>query len=193
MRVTLGERFVRSVTGVEASMPSWRAVIGPARSRGQAMVEFAFVFILFLGTVMAIIEGGRLMFAYFALANASAEGARIGSVAGTSDTAILAAVNETLKYATGTSLTNVSGTTAPGSCTAANTICICRHTNAALDTCLTAANAKRGDVVDVRVTYQFMPLGGNPSPDCGYAGWCLTPLLTRASVQMTGGGSSRIQ
>jgi len=174
-------------------MPLRQAVIGPARSRGQAMVEFAFVFILFLGTVMAIIEGGRLMFSYFALANGAAEGARAGSVAGASDTAIQTAVNETLRYATGTNLTNISGTTAPGSCTATNTICICRHTAAALDTCLTAANTKRGDIVDVRVTYQFQALASDPSPDCGYAGWCLTPLLTRASVQMTGGGSSRIQ
>jgi Flp pilus assembly protein TadG len=174
-------------------MPLRRALIAPARSRGQAMVEFALVFILFLGTVMAIIEGGRLMFSYFALANAAAEGARIGSVAGTPDTAIQAAVNQTLKYATGSDLTNVSGTTAPSSCTAANTICICRHTSAALNTCLTTASAARGDVVDVRVTYQFQALASDPSPDCSYAGWCLTPLLTKASVLMTGGGSARIQ
>ena len=46
---------------------------------GQAMVEFAFVILLLVGAVLAIVEGARWMVTYFALANAAAEGARAGA------------------------------------------------------------------------------------------------------------------
>jgi Flp pilus assembly protein TadG len=46
---------------------------------GQAMVEFALVILLFTGVVITIIEGARLISTYFTLANAAAEGARVGA------------------------------------------------------------------------------------------------------------------
>jgi Flp pilus assembly protein TadG len=169
-----------------------RAVSVGARAQGQALVEFAFVSIVFFGLIIGIIESGRLVFGYFALANGAAEGARAASVVGTSDDSVKAAVNQTLRLAINTDLTLVDANKMPSACTADNTICICRHT-LANTTCKTAANAARGDVVDVTVTYRFLPLGGDVSPDCNRAGWCTTPLFTKASFLLSGGGAARVQ
>jgi Flp pilus assembly protein TadG len=175
-----------------------RAVSAGTRAQGQALVEFAFVSILFFGLVIGLIESGRLVLAYFALANGAAEGARIASVVGATDTCqepatcVQTAVNRTLRPAIGTDLTVVDASKMPSACTADNTICICRHT-LANTTCKTAANAARGDVVDVTVTYRFLPLGGDVSPDCNRAGWCTTPLFTKASFLLSGGGAARVQ
>lgn len=48
--------------------------------RGQALVEFALVFPIFLLIVFGIVDAGRLIFAYNALSNAAREGARVAVV-----------------------------------------------------------------------------------------------------------------
>jgi hypothetical protein len=53
-----------------------------ARHRGQATVEFALVAPLFLLILLAIIEGGRFVFFYEMLNNATREGARYAIVHG---------------------------------------------------------------------------------------------------------------
>lgn len=51
-------------------------------SRGQALVEFAMVFPIFVVLLFAIIEGGRFIFYYQMLNNATREGARYAIVHG---------------------------------------------------------------------------------------------------------------
>jgi Flp pilus assembly protein TadG len=46
------------------------------RTRGQSTVEFAVVATIFFMMIFGIIEGGRLLFTYHQLTNASREGAR---------------------------------------------------------------------------------------------------------------------
>lgn len=55
---------------------------GGHRSRGQAMVEFALVAPVFFLLLFAIIEGGRFIFFYELLNNATREGARYAIVHG---------------------------------------------------------------------------------------------------------------
>lgn len=52
------------------------------RSRGQALVEFALVAPVFLVFVFAIVEGGRFVFFYEVLNNATREGARYAIIHG---------------------------------------------------------------------------------------------------------------
>ena len=52
------------------------------RSRGQALVEFALIAPLFFLVLFAIIEGGRYVFYYETLNNATREGARYAIVNG---------------------------------------------------------------------------------------------------------------
>jgi Flp pilus assembly protein TadG len=53
-----------------------------SKEKGQAFVEFALTITLFLLLVLGIIEVGRLLFYYSAIATAAREGARYGSAAG---------------------------------------------------------------------------------------------------------------
>jgi Flp pilus assembly protein TadG len=50
------------------------------KERGQALVEFSLVIIVFIPIVFGIFDGGRLIFAYNAVANAAREGARVAIV-----------------------------------------------------------------------------------------------------------------
>lgn len=54
----------------------------PVRSRGQALVEFAFVAPLFFLLLFGIIEAGRFIYYYEVLNNATREGARYAIVNG---------------------------------------------------------------------------------------------------------------
>ena len=53
-----------------------------ARSGGQALVEFSLVAPLFFLLLLAVIEGGRFIFYYEILHNATREGARYAIVHG---------------------------------------------------------------------------------------------------------------
>lgn len=59
-----------------------RGTAGDLRSRGQALVEFAFVAPLFFLLLLGIIEAGRFIFYYEVLNNATREGARYAIVNG---------------------------------------------------------------------------------------------------------------
>ena len=52
------------------------------KEKGQALVEFALTFVLFLFLVFGIIEVGRLLFNFTAITAAAREGARWGAAAG---------------------------------------------------------------------------------------------------------------
>jgi len=50
------------------------------RQMGQALLEFSLVSMLFLGLLVSIFEGARMIGSYFALSNAAAEAARVGAI-----------------------------------------------------------------------------------------------------------------
>ena len=52
------------------------------KENGQALVEFALTFVLFIFLIVGIIEVGRLLFSVVAIRTAAREGARYGSAAG---------------------------------------------------------------------------------------------------------------
>lgn len=53
---------------------------GGSRSRGQALVEFAFVLPIFLLLLMSLIDFGRVIYAQHTINQDAAEGARVGAV-----------------------------------------------------------------------------------------------------------------
>lgn len=61
--------------------------------RGQALVEFSLVVVLFMALVLGVVEVGRVGHAYLAVVHASREGARLGAL-GKSDTEVFAAVRD---------------------------------------------------------------------------------------------------
>ena len=128
------------------------------------MVEFALVIILFLGVLMAIWEGARLVTSYFALANAAREGARAGIYTTASDATIQDKVRQTLPAWISVPNGNIT---------------ICRRATSSSG-CGTTPYVS-GSVIDVTVTYTFhlVPFAG---------GW-----LSRATVPLTGYHRARVE
>jgi len=122
---------------------------------GQAMVEFAFVVVLFLGTIVAVFEGARLVATYFALANAAAEGARAGQYVTAGDASVQAAAQRTLQP--WITITNVS---TASTCSDNDVICICRRATAA--SACGSTPIERRSVIDVTIRYrlQLVPFAG---------------------------------
>lgn len=124
------------------------------RRPGQVAVEFALVVVMFLGLLMAIIEGARLATSAFVIANAAEDGARAGVYVPRSSLPI-ATIDGLVRTA-------VRERTATfrwiGTIPDAN-ITICRHalaTAAVGSTCdTTVPPLKSGSVIDVTVTYTF--------------------------------------
>ncbi len=162
------------------------------RLPAQGLVEFAFVMILFLGLIMAVIEGGRLVLGYFAIQQGASEGARVGAVQGAMDSTILSAVNNAASMGTGVTYSTPTSGLSSG-CTGSNTVCVCRHASGS-STCKDASAAVRGDLIDVTVTYNFQLVPANePAPDCGLAGWCTQPIIPNSTLQLIGYHSARIE
>ncbi len=140
------------------------AAAGPAarqrRASGQAMVEFAIVIMLFLGMVVGVLEGARLVASYFVIGNAARDGARAGLYITATDADIQAKANQAAQRVVGT----IPSTD--------NTITICRRAQPAQACGSTPLGV--GSVVDVTVThnFRFLPFAG---------GW-----LGQASVMLTG-------
>jgi Flp pilus assembly protein TadG len=130
------------------------------RSRGQAMVEFAIVVILMLGMMIGVLEGSRLVAAYFVVGNAAREGARAGVFTGVTNTQIETKINDTAW--------RVIGTTPSTD----NTVTICRRATASLGCGTTPIGPN--SVIDVTVThtFRFLPFAG---------GW-----FGRQSITLTG-------
>lgn len=61
--------------------------------KGQALVEFALVVVLFLGLLSGLVDLGRVAAAYVVMASATREGARAGAL-GRGDAEIIAAVKQ---------------------------------------------------------------------------------------------------
>ncbi|MFZ5883913.1 MAG: Ig-like domain repeat protein [Chloroflexota bacterium] len=61
----------------------------PQKSKGQAVVEFAFVLPILLLVVYGLIETGRLLFIYSSVNNATRQAARYGSTSGTNNAGVL--------------------------------------------------------------------------------------------------------
>lgn len=111
------------------------------RAPGQAMLEFALVIILLLGMMVGVLEGARLVAAYFVVANAAREGARAGVFPYATDATIQAQVNKTASRVIGA---------VPSS---DNTLEICRRATPTAG-CGTAPLGV-GSVVDITVTHNF--------------------------------------
>ena len=142
----------------------------PGRSRGQAMVEFSLVIMLFLGMAMGVFEGARLVLGYFALGQAAGEGARAGAFTPTSryptttlDAGVRAAVRST---------TSFLGTIPD------DHITICRRTTSTA-ACGTPVHGGSVIEVTVRHTFAFLPFAG---------GW-----LGQVSIPLTGYHRARIE
>ena len=65
-----------------------------ASSRGQGLVEFALVFPVMMLLLLAIFDGGRLVFAYNDITNAARVGARVAIVNQAAGAAVAATVNQ---------------------------------------------------------------------------------------------------
>ena len=81
------------------------------QSRGQALVEFSLVFMLFMLLVFGLIDLGRLVYANNALAEAAREGARWGSVQARSATDLAGIETYTVDQVAG-----IGGVTATATC-----------------------------------------------------------------------------
>ena len=118
----------------------------PGRRRGQTLVEFALTFPVFILLFFSLVEGGRLMFTWVLLSEATRDGARTAVLPSTtSTTTITTKVNEFAKYAPGFSTSSVTvsrnGTEVSGSFT-----------------------KSRGDTMKVQIVYTFAFLSGNTLP-----------------------------
>lgn len=133
---------------------------GARRAPGQAMLEFALVTVLLLGMMVGVLEGARLVAAYFVVANAAREGARAGVFPSATDATIQAQVNKTASRVIGT---------VPS---ADNTLEICRRATPTAGCGTTPLSV--GSVIDVTVThtFRFLPFA---------SGW-----LGQQSIRLTG-------
>jgi TadE-like protein len=153
-----------------------------ARQTAQALVEFSLVSMVFLGFLVGIIEGARMIGSYFALSNAAAEAARVGATV-PSPTATLT-IPETdcpLLESTSSDKLTIVGldnkircrarlTMQPWISLPASSIEICRRANILpLSNCdadgmstVVSNSYYGGSVIDVTVTYnfQFLPFEG---------------------------------
>ena len=117
-----------------------------SKSRGQTLVEFAICMPIFVLLIFSLIEGGRFMFTWVLLSEATREGIRAAVLPSTtSTTTIVNQANGLAKYAPGFSTSGVSvyknGTpvpTDPGTFT-----------------------KNRGDTMKVQITYTFQFLTGS--------------------------------
>lgn len=133
-------------------------------ARGQALVEFALTALLFLGIILAIFEGARLVGSYVALGNAAREGARAGLYAVSSSSTTCAPapayVPPLSVYCLDQAIrAKVRATLHPWINVPDSAITICRRTDASAPCGTTAVS---GSLVDVTVTwtFQWVPFAG---------------------------------
>jgi Flp pilus assembly protein TadG len=150
------------------------------RRQGQAAVEFALVVLLFVGMVLAVIEGARLGVMYFTVGNAARDGARAGAFVGATNPTVVARVNQASGAFLGDYASAVGASTCP-----ANSVCVCRHqTPTAAVTAACDTTVPSGGVIDVTVTrtFTFIPFGNTS-----------TGIFARASVPLTGYYRARVE
>jgi Flp pilus assembly protein TadG len=129
---------------------------GP-RSRGQALVEFAVVFPIFIIVLTSLLYFGFLLYAKMSIINAAREGAHYGILLDATDAAFATKVAGQVQGAAGAGLN-------PGSVTTATTgFKVDTTTHLVTSTSCTwgsGGTCKAGDAVTVTVTYPF----ANPVP-----------------------------
>ncbi len=96
-----------------------KRILLPSRKhqRGAAAVEFALVAIVFFMLLIGIVEMGRVLFTWNAMAEATRYGARVAVVCGLDDAAILGRMQKIMPALTAT---NVLVSYSPSGCSVAN-------------------------------------------------------------------------
>ena len=121
--------------------------IHPSR-RGSTIVEFSFIFVVFLMTVVALMELGRGVWTYATLSHAARRGARFAMIHGSNNPVMDNSDNDT----TDTEIANVVKAAAIGLDT--STIVVATPT--------WTPDRSRGSTVELTVTYNFNVVVGPP-------------------------------
>ena len=135
--------------------PSRRTTHKGRRSRGQALVEFAIVFPLFLIVLASVLYFGFLLYSKMSIINAAREGAHYGILLDPADAAFDTKVGDQVQGAAGAGLNPASVTTVTTGFKVDTTTHLVTSTS-----CTWGRTCKAGDAVTVTVTYPF----ANPIP-----------------------------
>ena len=127
------------------------------RSRGQALVEFAIVFPIFLIVLGSTLYFGFLLYTKMSIINAAREGAHYGILLDPADAAFDTQVSDQVQGAAGAGLNPASVTTVTTGLEVDPTTHLVTSTSC---TWGSGGTCKAGDAVTVTVTYSF----GNPIP-----------------------------
>ena len=126
----------------ERGVPGGLARAGRRERRGATFVEFALGFLLFLTAMLALMELGRGMWTYVALAHAARQTGRFCAISGSVNPTTLPAIRSVAEG-------NASGL--PGADLGISVVWnpqdVTPETN--------PSNAQRGDIVEIRLTYPF--------------------------------------
>jgi len=145
----------------------WRKTGGPAAQRGAAVVEFAFVFPIFLLILYGIVTFGSVFYEQLAVSRAAEDGARLRLMLQGGDEGVITAQ---IKSEVIESLRRSLGTVVP----------------AGAITALDEACAGGGDCVAVTITYPYTnPIPAITLPLIGNMGWIPATLTGKATVRLS--------
>jgi Flp pilus assembly protein TadG len=125
------------------------------RGRGQALVEFAIVFPIFMIVLVSLLYFGFALYSKMSVINAAREGAHAGILLDPADAAFAQKISDQAKAAAGPGLNTGSITITSGGYKVVNNV-----VTATTCTWGSGGTCKAGDSVSVTVTYPF----GNPVP-----------------------------
>lgn len=125
------------------------------RIRGQALVEFAIVFPIFLIVLTSVLYFGFLLYSKMSIINAAREGAHYGILLDPADAAFDSKVGDQVQGAAGAGLNPASVTTVTTGFKVDTTTHLVTSTS-----CTWGSTCQAGDAVTVTVTYPF----ANPVP-----------------------------
>jgi Flp pilus assembly protein TadG len=135
--------------------PSRRIAHKRQRTRGQALVEFAIIFPLFLIVLGSVLYFGFLLYSKMSIINAAREGAHYGILLDPADPAFDTQVSDQVQGAAGAGLNPTSVTTDTQGFHVDPTTHLVTSTP-----CTWGGTCVAGDAVNVTVTYPF----ANPIP-----------------------------
>ena len=137
--------------------PTPRSFLSPGqRNRGQALVEFAIVFPIFLIVLASVLYFGFLLYSKMSIINAAREGAHYGILLDPADAAFATKVGDQVQGAAGAGLNPASVTTVTTGFQVDTTTHLVTSTSCTWG----GGTCKAGDAVTVTVTYPF----ANPVP-----------------------------
>ena len=125
------------------------------RGRGQALVEFAFVFPIFMIVLVSILYLGFLLYSKMTVINAAREGAHYGAILDPADAAFTTKVSNQVSGAATVGFNAASITTTTTGFAVVDGVMTSTPCTWGL-----GGSCKAGDAVSVSVTYPF----GNPVP-----------------------------